>query len=152
MCITRTNKIWKLVEKRRTYSSRKWVMTKMKNKKQQVFSESSYMDIVDRITTPHGPAARDRTHPGGNFEDTYTQVSASTPVISHRSLTHRDKKTSTTGHRSHVNRSPVSCQYSDKFVNHRSPVIQSSVIKLRKTDSMQVKIHQSTGYQSTSHR
>ena len=48
-------------------------MAGKKNKKQQIVSESSDEDMVDGITTPHGPAARDWTHQGGNFKGTCTQ-------------------------------------------------------------------------------
>ena len=69
--ISWSNKIWKLADKRRTYPSRKWVMKKKHNKKQQVLSDHH----------PTWPAARGRTHPGGNFKGTCTQRSASPRAI-----------------------------------------------------------------------
>ena len=81
-CISWTNKIWKLAEKRRIYSSRKWVMARKMNK-EQVSSESSDEDVQDGTTTPQGTAARGRTHPGGNFKGTCTQGSTSPPATGH---------------------------------------------------------------------
>ena len=110
-CISWTNKTWKLAEKRRTYSSRNWVMKKKHNKKQQVLSDSSDENLVNGITTPHGPAARGRTYLGGNFKGTCTQGSASPPATCHRSTGHQSFTHKTrrhhrsTGHQSPVNQS-----------------------------------------------
>ena len=100
---------------------------KEKNKKQQVLSESSYIDLVDGITTPHGPAAKDRTHPGGNFEGTCTQGSASTPATGHRSsatghspIETRRHRRPATGHMSTCHQSAVSTQINSSITGHRS--------------------------------
>ena len=54
---------------RRTYSSRKWIMAKKKKKRDE---EINYGN-----TAPHGPAARGKTHKGGNSLGTCTQGSTS---------------------------------------------------------------------------
>ena len=82
-------------------------MARKKNKKQEVLSESSDEDLLDGITTPHGPAAQGRTHPGGNFKGTCTQGSTSPPANCQQANHPLDKKTSPTGHRSWVNWTPV---------------------------------------------
>ena len=58
-------------------------MKKKHNKtKQQVVSNVSDDNTLDGTTTPQGPAARGRTHPGGIFTGTFsTQGSISPPVI-----------------------------------------------------------------------
>ena len=123
-CISWSNKIWKLADKRRTYSSRKWVMKKKHNKKQQVLSDSSDENLVDRITTPHGPSAWGRTHPGGNFKGTSsTQRSVSPLALVNRPLVihPQDKKTSlVTGQP--VTSQPVISQIntSHSITSHRS--------------------------------
>ena len=93
-CISWTNKIWKLAEKRKTYSSRVMAKKKKSNK-------SSDEDLADGITTPHGPAAQGRTHPGGNFKGTCTQGSTSPPATCCRSTSqYSDDYKSITSHRS----------------------------------------------------
>ena len=145
-CITWTNKIWKFAEKRRIYSSRKWVMAKKKTKKQQVLSESSDKHLADGITTPHGPAARGRTHPGGNFKDTCTQGSTSLPVTGQLAIHPLNKKTSPTSHGSPVTGQPVTGQP----VSSQLITSQSLVIWLRKNDSRKKSIF--TGQRPTGHR
>ena len=59
MCSSWTERTWKLAEKRRTYASRKWVMSK-KKKRSQAMSDSSDEGKIDGNTIPHGPAAGGR--------------------------------------------------------------------------------------------
>ena len=97
-CSSWTDKTRKLAEKRRTCASRKWVMARKKTKKQKAMSNSSEEENMDGITTPHGPAALGRTHPGGNSKGTCTQRSMSTgqwsPVNWPPVIHPLDKKTS----------------------------------------------------------
>ena len=57
-CVTWSNKIWNLADKRRTYSSRKWVIKKKQHnikKKKQFVSDASDDNFLDGTTTPQGP-------------------------------------------------------------------------------------------------
>ena len=87
-CSSWVDRTWKLAEKRRTYASRKWVMSK-KKKRLQAMSDSSDDRKLDRNTTPLGPAARGRTHPGGNSKDTCTQRIVSPLASGHWSTGHQ---------------------------------------------------------------
>ena len=71
-----SNSTWELAEKRRTYTSRKKVMSK--KKRSQALSDSDENNYGN--TSPHGPAARGKTHKGGNSLGTCTQGSTSPPV------------------------------------------------------------------------
>ena len=89
--------IWDLAERRRTYASRKWVMSK-KKKRSQTLSNSS-----------HGPAARGKTHKSGNLKGTCTGHGQSTigqPANGQSSNGQEDITDwplTITGHRSWVN-------------------------------------------------
>ena len=111
-----------------------------KMKRSQAMSESSDEEKFDGNTTPHGPAARGKTHQGGNSKGTCTQRSVSPPVTSQSTtgqpatgICPMDKKTVqngrslVTGHRSNWHYTSIF-----KSVNHRSPAIQPPVIGLRK--------------------
>ena len=63
-CSLRSDSIWDLAERRRTYALRKLVMSK-KRKRSQALSDSSAEERNHGNTTPHGPAARGKTHKGG---------------------------------------------------------------------------------------
>ena len=101
MCSSWTDRTWKLAEKRRTYASRKWVMSK-KKKRSQAMSDLSDDGKLDGNTTPHGPAALGRTHPAGNSKGTCTQRSVSPPVTGQLASGHLP-----TGQEDITDRSPV---------------------------------------------
>ena len=79
MCSSWSDSTWKLAKNRRTYASRKWVMSK-KKKRSQALSDSSDEEKNYGNTTPHGPAARGKTHKDGNSKGTCTLGSISPPV------------------------------------------------------------------------
>ena len=81
-CSSWSNSIWELAEKRRTYSSRKRVMFSRK-KSLDVSVSSDERNRKHGNTAPYGPAARGKTHIGGNSLGTCTQGSTSPPVTGH---------------------------------------------------------------------
>ena len=127
MCSSCSDQTWKLAKERRTYDSRKWVMAKRKKRSQKTMSDSSDKEKLKGITTPHGPTAWGRTHPGGNSKDTCTQRSVSPPATGQPAIHPMDKKTSQTSHQSHGHYTRIL-----KSFNHQTPAIQPPVIGLRK--------------------
>ena len=83
MCSSWSYSIWELVEKRRTYSSRKRTMSS-KKKSLDASISSDERKRKHGNTAPHGPAARGMTHIGGNSLGTCTQGSTSPLATSHR--------------------------------------------------------------------
>ena len=63
-------------------------MAKKKKRSQRALSESSDKENIDGNTTPHGPAARGKTHQGGNSKGTCTQRSVSQPVTGQAATGH----------------------------------------------------------------
>ena len=119
----------------------------------KILSDSSDENLVDGITTPHGPASLGRTHPGGNFKGTCTQESASPPATRHQSTGHRHSPTrqeditgqpAITGQP--VTGQPVITQINTS-VNHWSPVTGHWTYKFRL--QAEVNIHRSTGHRSS---
>ena len=95
-------------------------------------SDSSDKEKLDGITTPHGPAAERRTHPGGNSKGTCTQRSVTPPTTGHQSTGHRPLAQLTRRHRlvtSHWSNGHYTRIF--KSVSHRSPAIHPPVIGLR---------------------
>ena len=82
-CCSRSNSVWELAEKRRTYSSRKRTMSSRK-KSLDASVSSDERKSKHGNTAPHGPAARGKTHIGGNSLGTCTQGSTIPPGTSHR--------------------------------------------------------------------
>ena len=112
-----------------------------KEEKQEA-TGSSDEDLVNGITTPHGPAAWGRTHPGGNKGYLYPRKCRST---SHRSTSHRSFTHLTRIHHQPVTGQPVSIQInaSQSITSHQSLD--------RKTDSREKSVFTCqlvTGHQS----
>ena len=79
-CSSWSNSIWELAERRRTYSSRKRVMSN-REKSLDVSVSSDEKKRKHRNTAPYDPAARGKTCIGGNSLGTCTQRSTSPPGI-----------------------------------------------------------------------
>ena len=92
-------------------------------------SESSDEEKIDGNTTPHGLAARGKTHQGGNSKGTCTQRSVSPPATCQPATGH-----SPNGQEDITDRPPVTSQmgiiqeFSLESVNHQSLAIQPPVI------------------------
>ena len=103
-------------------------------------SDSSDEEKLDGITTPHGPAARGRTHPGGNRGYLYPEECKSTgqPATSHLP----------NGQEDITDQPPVTCHLSNghytrifKSINHQSVAIQPPVIGQKISTQGKVSIH-----------
>ena len=126
-CSNWSQKSWRLADKRRTYSSRKWLMKKKNKKKKQpiVASDLSMDNSVDRTATWQGNMARGRVHPDGIFSGTSSiQKSLSPSVASHLRPVSPSPVIQSLVNQSLVKKSPVN----QSLVN-QSPVIQSPVMK-----------------------
>ena len=88
-CSLWSDSIWdQKKEMRRTFASRKLAMSK-KKKRSQALSDSSVEEKNHGSTTPHGPAARGKTHKGGNSKGSCPFGSISPPATGHRATDHR---------------------------------------------------------------
>ena len=103
---------------------------------------------LDGITTPYGPAARGRTHPGGNSKGTFTQRSVSTghrpPATGRRSTSHRS-----TGHRPFAQWT----RRHHRFAGHWPPAIGHwSMATGQMGITQEISCQSITGHRSSSHR
>ena len=89
-CSLWSDSVWDHKKRRRTYASRKLVMSK-KKKRLQALSDSSVEEKNHGSTTPHGPSARGKTHKGGNSKGLCPLGSMSTGhwATDHRASSYR---------------------------------------------------------------
>ena len=154
-CSSWSDSTWKLAEQR-TYTSRKWVMSK-KKKRSQAMSDSSYERKNYGSTTPHGPAARGKTHKGGNSKG--TQGSISPPVIGQLTTGQPATGHSPSGQENITDRSspvtghwpPVKWALRKNFLVSQSPVTGRPATG-HWTENFNTGKSVFTGHQSTGHR
>ena len=164
ICSIWTKSVWNLAEKRRLYSTRKWVMTQKRRQKKSKKTKKSQSDLSDNgsfdgSTAPLSYTARGRTHQGGSLGDLESDRALSLPVTGHPvtgqsiigqpSIGQPITGQPITGHRA-TNHRPIShwssshWSSSHRSTNHRSTTHRSS--------SHRSFTHWSTSHQSTSHR
>ena len=128
-------------------------------KRSQAMFDSSDKEKIDENTTPHGPAARGKTHQVGNSKGTCTQRNVSPPATSQPATGHSPNgqedisEWPVTGHQSPVTGHRSNGHYTRIFnsVNHWSPAIQPPVNGLRKYQHRESQYSSATGHPITHH-
>ena len=118
-CNLWSDSIWDQKERRRTYASRKIAMSK-KKKRSHTLSDSSVEEKNHGSTTPHGPAARGKTHKGGNSKGLCPLGSISPPGTGQPTTRQVATGQSSSGQEDVTNRPPTISGHRSLTTSHGS--------------------------------